>query len=151
MVSSAPTGGIDPESGIPDDAGRELFLRQLLERFEAGRMEPYEYTRRVMAINAATSVAQMAAVADEFPAADVGTAPSTAPALDAVDLALLHKHQQHAGRSEGPRTRYIALAVVFVLFAVLIGVGVWVASRAHAVSPTPGATIVSVLALALPW
>ena len=34
---------------------REPYLRRVLADFEAGRLEPYDYTRRVLAINAAAS------------------------------------------------------------------------------------------------
>jgi len=155
MVHDAPTGpeGSGPglEPGGPSDAVRERYLRVVLDQFEAGRIEPYDYTRRVMAIDAAASTAQMAAIVDQPPdTASTATTPSASPALDAVDLALLRQHQQHAGTAPGTRTRYTALVAVVLVFVVLIVMGVWLASRAHAVGPTPGATILGVVASGVP-
>ncbi len=49
--------------------------------------------------------------------------------LDPVDLVLLRSRPTSGARS--PTTRYVTLAVVFVMFAVLIGVGMWLASHVH--------------------
>ncbi|HUY23594.1 MAG TPA: hypothetical protein VMV22_14775 [Acidimicrobiales bacterium] len=151
MVQDAPDGP-GPVSDGPDDTDREPFLRRVLDDFEAGRIAPYDYTRRVMAINAATSTGQMAAIADQAPEGSAGgPGPSSSlPGLDAVDLALLHRqHQQPAGRSGGPGARYVTLAVVFVLFAVLIAVGMWLASHTHAVSSNPSGTMRGIVAMAV--
>ena len=123
-----------PASGESDPGLvlREPYLRRVLAEFEAGRLEPYEYTRRVLAINAATSTREMEAIADQPPdvAADA-VAPSPTRGFDAVDLARMRSQQLPGPRT--PTTRYVTLAVVFVLFAVLIGIGMWLATHVHAV------------------
>src|SRR5579863_2906836 len=67
---------------------REPYLRRVLAAFEAGHLEAYEYTRRVLAINAATSTDQMQAIVDEPsgpPAGEGGSA--VPPGFDPVALA----------------------------------------------------------------
>ncbi len=136
--------------GGSDDglALREPFLRRVLAEFEAGHLEAYDYTRRVLAINAATSTAQMQAIVDER---SDGTATHGGPTgprgFDAVDLARLHSAQRAGSRS--PTTRYVALALVFVLFAVLIGIGMWLATHVHgaALSGTTGGIGIAFVAL----
>ena len=59
-------------------------------------------------------------------------------ALDAVDLARMRSSQLPGPRT--PTTRYVTLAVVFVLFAVLIGVGMWLATHVHAAALSGDAT-----------
>ena len=119
---------------------REPFLRRVLEELEAGRLEPYEYTRRVLAINAAGSAADMAAIAR-------APAPAgAAPALDAVDLALLGRARV---QPRSGAVRYAALVVVFVMFAVLLGLGVWLSSRVHA-APGQSGTLRPAVVVAAP-
>jgi hypothetical protein len=118
-------------------AAREPYLRRVLEDFEAGRLEPYDYTRRVLAINAATSTADMAAIVEEPPDGPGASALGNPPGLDAVDLALLASSRSSDTRS--PTTRYVTLALVFVIFAVLIGMGMWLATHVHGAALSPGA------------
>jgi hypothetical protein len=137
-----------------DDQGmalREPFLRRVLAEFEAGHLEAYEYTQRVLAINVATSTTALQAIVDQRPDASAGDAgPGGLRGLDAVDLARLKSAQLSESRS--PTTRYVTLAVVFVLFAVLIGVGVWLAGHVHAAAPSSGVPGVGGLAaLAQNW
>jgi hypothetical protein len=54
--------------------------------------------------------------------------------LDPVDLAWLQAAQRRGGRSN--RDRYIALAVVVMLFLILLGIGVWLVSTVHANAPS---------------
>jgi len=109
---------------------REPFLRRVLDEFESGQLEPYEYTRRVLAINAAATRHEMAAIVEQppdGPSPDGG--PGARSGLDPVDLALLASARSPATHS--PTTRYVTLTVVFVIFAVLIGVGMWLATHVH--------------------
>jgi hypothetical protein len=109
---------------------REPYLRRVLADFEAGRLEAYDYTRRILAINAATSAPQMTAIVEQLPDGTAASAGSPLPrGLDAVDLALLRSPRRSG--SANPTTRYLSLAIVFLLFAVLIGMGVWLASHVH--------------------
>jgi hypothetical protein len=130
-LEDEPRAAPGPGESDPGLVLREPYLRRVLAEFEAGRLEPYEYTRRVLAINAATSTREMEAIADRPPdgAADA-VAPSPTRGLDAVDLARMRSQQQPGPRT--PTTRYVTLAVVFVLFAVLIGIGMWLATHVHA-------------------
>jgi len=128
---------------------REPYLRRVLDAFEAGRLEPYEYTRRVLAINAAATSEQMAAVADADPGvpADGSGAPDEpARTLDAVDLALL---RARPGTTRRGGARYGALVFVFVVFAVLLGLGLWLGVHAHALS-SPSGTVWSSAVVASP-
>jgi hypothetical protein len=125
---------------------REPYLRRVLADFEAGRIEAYDYTRRVLAINAAASTAQMETIAGQLPqnaTSDAGSVRSVT--FDAVDLARFKSARLSAPRS--PTTRYVTLAIVFVLFAVLIGIGMWLVSHVHAAALSPGAAIYSGLTL----
>ncbi len=120
-----PPDGVDP--GL---AEREPFLRRVLDDFESGRIEPYEYTRRVLAINAAASPEEMAAIVHQPSGSSPGQdGPEGHKGLDAVDIALLASSSSAATRHS--TNRYVALAVVFVTFAVLIGIGMWLATHAH--------------------
>jgi hypothetical protein len=135
------------EGSDPGLGGREPYLRQVLDALEDGRLDPYEYTQRVLAINAATSTDQMAAIVDQIPTGTHGptVGPGTHVGLDAVDLALLAK--QHASPARSPTARYVTLAVVFVLFAVLIGIGMWLATHVPAVGSNQSGTVTGVLSL----
>ena len=120
---------------IPGLAAREPYLRQVLDALEAGRLEPYEYTQRVLAINAATSTDQMEAIVERIPSGPPAMAgPGTHSGFDAVDLARLRS--SHASESRSPAARYVTLAVVFVIFAVLIGIGMWLATHVYAAGST---------------
>jgi hypothetical protein len=136
--------GMGPDaSSVPDEppgappeedeelAMREPYLTQVLAEFEAGGIEAYDYTRRVLAINAATSTDQMQAIVDQRTDSTVGDGGDVVAVrqFDPVDLARFRASQASEARSAS--TRYVTLAVVFVLFAVLIGIGVWLAAHVH--------------------
>ncbi len=124
---------------------REEYLRRVLDAFEHGRIEPYEYTRCVMAVNAAASVEQMAAVAAQAWGHD-GEAPvAPSRALDAVDLARLRSPQVR--RANTLTNRYVALVLVFAMFVVLIAVGMWLTAHVHAVGASSAGTVTGALGL----
>jgi hypothetical protein len=115
---------------------REPYLRRVLTDFEAGHLEPYEYTRRVLAINAAGSTDEMSAIVNGLPdGSGAGSDAASSRGLDAVDLARLRATR--LSESRNPNARYITLAVVFVLFAVLIGIGMWLATHVHGAALPP--------------
>jgi hypothetical protein len=133
-------------------AMREPYLTQVLAEFEAGRIEAYDYTRRVLAINAATSTDQMEAIVNQRSDSDVGDVGDVVAVrrFDAVDLARFRSSQ--ASEARGATTRYVTLAVVFVLFAVLIGVGMWLAAHVHSNALNSGTGIGGAALLATaPW
>ncbi len=82
----------------------------------------------MLAINATSSTLEMEAIVQQPPEGS-GESAASGGRLDPVDLALLRTRPGPADR--GPTTRYVTLAVVFVMFAVLIGVGMWLASHVH--------------------
>ncbi|HEY7947409.1 MAG TPA: DUF1707 domain-containing protein [Acidimicrobiales bacterium] len=130
-----------PDQGL---AVREPYLRQVLDALEDGRLDPYEYTQRVLAINNATSTGQMAAIVEQIPTGPAAMAgPGTHAGLDAVDLALLQT--KHASETRSPTARFVTLAVVFVLFAVLIGIGMWLATHVPTAGSSPSGTVTGVL------
>jgi hypothetical protein len=137
-----------PSEGPDQDlAMREPYLRGVLAQFEAGRLEAYDYTRRVLAINAASTPEEMSTIAAWAPnASPGGDGAAVHRGLDAVDLALLRASGSSAPQS--PTTRYVTLAIVFVLFAVLIGVGMWLAAHVHPVSIPQVVTVGGRVALA---
>jgi len=150
-----PSFGTRPSPSGEDDEGlalREPYLRRVLADFEAGRLEAYDYTRRVLAINAAASTVEMTAIVEQVPEGTAGTAGSAGSTplrgLDAVDLALLRSPQLSGSRP--PTTRYVALAVVFVVFAVLIGMGMWLESHMHNAALAPHTAGVIRVALRAP-
>jgi len=116
-------------------ATREPYLRQALAEFEAGHIEAYDYTRCVHALNAATSVEDMRRIVDALSHRTDSDGPVTLRGLDAVDLALLRSARSSAPRSTA--TRYVTLAIVFLLFAVLIGLGMWLAAHVHGAALAP--------------
>ncbi len=131
--SPAPTR---PGDADPELERREPYLRRVLAEFEAGHLEAYEYTRRVLAINAAGSSQELDAIVSGLPggsAHDPGAVPPRG--LDAVDLARLQATR--VSESRNPNARYITLAVVFVLFAVLIGIGMWLATHVNGATLSP--------------
>ncbi len=141
--------GTQPDGSL---AWREPFLRRVMDEFEAGRLEPYEYTRCVLAINAATSTEEMAAVVERLSGDPSGAGagrgePVVRRQLDAVDLALLRAPRPSGAQAQTPR--FVALAVVFVLFAVLILVGIWLATHVHAAT-SPGALVGGAIAAVSP-
>jgi hypothetical protein len=143
-----PLEPVSPDGPDPGLAMREPYLRRVLAQFEGGRLEAYDYTRRVLAINAASTPEEMSAIAGWLPnASSNGTAVHRG--LDAVDLALLRSSRLSAPRSA--TTRYVTLAIVFVLFAVLIGVGMWLEVHVHPVSLPSSATVGGRVAFALSY
>jgi hypothetical protein len=131
-----------PGPGTPlGDADREPYLRVVLDALQAGRLDPNEYTQRVLAINRASSVAEMKAAAHALDQTSPRPPDDDRRPLDPVDLARMRASAKGDARS--PAVRYLTLVVVFLLFAVLIVMGVWLASHVHAVNPrTPGAVFV---------
>lgn len=111
------------------EAIREAHLRRLLEQLESGALEPYEYTRRVHALENATTAAEMTAT--------VGTPKACEPALDPVDLLLLSRPTptRGAGRRQ---SRYWWMAVIGVFFVLLLVFGMWLVSRATNLQRTGG-------------
>jgi hypothetical protein len=137
------------EGPAHDLSVREPFLRRVLAEFEAGQIEAYDYTTRVFAINAATSPAEMQAIVDRPPdgsAGDAGSGRARTP--DAVDLARLRSTSLSEPNS--PTTRYVTLAIVFVMFAVLIALGMWLATHVHAAALSSGTSGGRRLALMTP-
>ena len=140
-----PLASDDTDHGLE---GREPYLRRVLDEFEAGRLGTYEYTQRVLAINAASSPGQMEAIVDQ--PAEGSSGPIPHRGLDAVDLARLRSSTSSAPR--GPTTRYVALAIVFVLFAVLIVMGMWLATHVHGAALNTNGALGRALARApTPW
>ncbi|MGA2519381.1 MAG: hypothetical protein ABSG81_01005 [Acidimicrobiales bacterium] len=146
--------GVDvaENSSMAEDAApeREGYLRRVLDALEQGRIEPYEYTRSVLAINAASTTQEMAAVADRAwsPAPDDAAAGAPpARALDPVDLALMRTRGAAALAPPRPRARTVSLAIVFALFAVLIAVGLWLAVHVHDSGSAPAGMLVGALVL----
>jgi hypothetical protein len=144
-----------PSASDPTDHGlevREPYLRRVLAEFEAGRLEAYEYTRRVLAINATSSTTEMETIVGQSAqdAPHIGAGAGLAKSLDAVDLARMRS--EASSRPSGPTARYIALGIVFVMFAVLIGLGMWLATHVHGAALHAHATLSGVPALGLtPW
>jgi hypothetical protein len=131
---------------------REPYLRRVLDEFEAGRLEAYEYTQRVLAINAASSTEQMKQIVEQ--PTEISSVSGSVPrrGLDAVDLALLRSPTSTSSAPRGPTTRYVALAIVFVLFAVLTIIGMWLATHVHGAALNANGMLGRALALApTPW
>ncbi|MHB8680534.1 MAG: hypothetical protein ACYDA2_00350 [Acidimicrobiales bacterium] len=119
----AAAGDIDPYQAI-----REQYLRSLLERFEAGALDAYEYSRRVRSLELAQTVPQMAAI--------VEAPPPNEPAYDAVDLLLMAKAASTVPeKKSGVRLFWPVLLAFFLV--ILLAVGLWLASHARQLhSPT---------------
>ena len=142
--SAAATGSSpQPEqSPAPDPLAhvREQFLTQLLQRFESGALEAYEYSRRVRAIELATSAVQMA---------DIVLAPAgQEPTLDAVDMMRMARASSTVAGKD-PRVRYIWLVVMVVGLVVLTVVGLWLADHAKAIHDNPGGVVGALVASAV--
>jgi len=133
--------GPGPRAGSLE-AAREEYLRLLLQRLEDGRLEAYEYTRRVRSIELATSVSAMADIVDAAVAAT--------PSLDAVDM--LRMAQVSPMVSAAGHPRRVALFVMIFFFAVLLAFGIWLAAHARALhsSGTGGPAVVQWTAQAPP-
>jgi hypothetical protein len=128
-----PPGPLAPDEVDQGLMVREPYLRRVRAEFEAGRLEAYDYTRRVLAINAASSAEEMSEIVAWVPnGSSSGGGAATRRGLDAVDLALLRSSRPSTLR--GPTTRYVTLAIIFLLFAVLIGVGMWLSTHVHPAS-----------------
>jgi len=135
----------DPLAGQVE-AARERCLRLVLAAFEDGRLEAFEYSQRVGALERATSVDQMTSVVASLPPAGASATTTPGPRLDAVDLARLQATS--ARRTPSLATRYVALTIVVIIFAVLLGLGAWLMTRVH--PATTGAVTVIAAALAAP-
>ncbi len=119
------------------EAEREAYLRYALQAFESGSIDAYQYTQRVQAIGSAGSVTEMAE-ALQGRGLSPGAGPSRPP-MDAVDLALMKVST--SPRRSAKSKRYRALILVALVFIVLLGIGVWLSTRVHTVTPSPnGAT-----------
>ena len=119
LVQDDSTDRPDAQAVDPGLEMREPYLRRVLADFEAGQLEPYEYTRRVLAINAATSTEEMSAIvntppvrtdgsegsdgSDRLPPAADGT---LLPGLDPVDLARLRATRLAESRSPNAALRH---------------------------------------------
>jgi len=136
--ADAPAG-----DGGATEAAREEFLRQALAACEQGTIDTAEYAARARALQGAGSVAEMAAIA----ARPAGPAPAPAPRLDPVDLALLARSPAGA-RARRDRSRYGAVVVVAVVFALLLVAGLWMASRVHVTSGAGGGVVLAPVAAA---
>ena len=121
-----------PAGGGEEGLDRQPYLRRALDALEGGQLDVAEYAQRVRAINAAGSAALMEAVAADTPGGH--RAPPAAPGgePDPVDLALMGRRSTGPSSTNGPR--YLTLVVVLVLFAVLLGIGVYLASHVHGVT-----------------
>jgi uncharacterized membrane protein YecN with MAPEG domain len=137
-----------PGAAGPGPVRREPYLRRVLADFEAGRIEAYDYTRRVLALNAASSTDAMEAIVGQSPEGASDDAARSGPRpFDAVDLARMRATR--SSTSNGANTRYVALAVVFVLFAVLIGIGMWLATHVHGAALSAGPVVLGPRAVAI--
>ncbi len=115
------------------DAQRELYLRSALQAFESGSIDAYQYTQRVKAIDRATSAAEMAEALQGH-GLPAGAGPSRPP-MDAVYMALMRV--SGAGVRRPPKSkRHTALIFVALVFIFLLGLGVWLATRVHSISPS---------------
>jgi hypothetical protein len=122
------------ESVAPDgDAERELYLRVALKAFESGLIDAYQYTQRVKAIDRATSAAEMAEALRGH-GLSPGAGPSRPP-IDAVDMALMKVSGAGVRRPPKPRG-HKTLIFVALVFILLLGLGVWLVTRVHSISPS---------------
>ena len=137
-MTAPPTPAADAAPGAEDGAtaadelDRQPYLRRALDALERGQLDVPGYVQLVRAINAAGSTHLMEALVAEAVGAPRAAPLTTARALDPVDLAVMGR-QQTASSSVNGR-RYLTLAVVLVLFAVLLGVGVYLASHVHTIT-----------------
>ena len=114
-------GGSAAPGDSPERA-REDFLRRLLEHLESGALSVPEYTERVCQLDRATTIADMAEIAEAAPRAE--------PALDPVDMLLLSRSAKEP--AEGARRpRYFIIGVLLFFFVVLLAVGLWLVSHAR--------------------
>ena len=128
------------EEGDSQAQYREKFLTQLLQRFESGALDAYEYSQRVRAIELATSAVQMA---------DIVLAPAgKEPTLDAVDMMRMAQASSTM-KGKDPRVRYIWLVAMVVALVVLTVVGLWLADHAKAIHDNPGGVVGALMASAV--
>ena len=88
-----------------DDAGlvlREPYLRRVLDGFEAGLLEPYDYTRRALAINATASTLEMEAIVQQPPEGS-GNAGSAGGRGSIPSTSCSSAHGRHRGLAAPPR------------------------------------------------
>lgn len=111
------------------DADREFYLMQALQAFESGSLDAYEYSQRVLAIDRATSEAEMArALGQQVAPRPEALVPR--PALDPVDLARMMSPVP-AKQAKLGGNRYTVLAMVTVVLVLLLLMGVWLTARMH--------------------
>lgn len=127
--------------GIPSEQDREDVLERLLQRFETGQLPADEYTRRVLAVQRAATVADMVGAAE---------APSDeGRVVDAVDALLLARQaQSKTGPARNPRYVWAGMFLFFML--VLVVLGLWLVAHAKALrnsgnigTLTPAALVVT--------
>lgn len=111
-------------AGETVDSAREQYLTLLLDRFESGSLEAYEYTRRVKALEMATSVDQMADI--------VSSAPRPEAPLDPVDLMVLARSSSTMSTQER-RAKWVWPVIAGVFLLVLMVVGLWLVAHAKAI------------------
>ncbi|MGD0320326.1 MAG: hypothetical protein ABSC00_01775 [Acidimicrobiales bacterium] len=131
-VDAGEAGGSSPR--VVSDAEREKYLQLALEAFESRSLDAYEYTWRVRAIERATSVAEMVnALERHVRYVPASRGEPSRPAYDAVDLARTTARPGGARRSR-TTSRYPALILVLLVLVVLLGLGVWLATRVHSLN-----------------
>jgi hypothetical protein len=136
VQDDAPVVPTTPEAPL-----REPFLLQLLERFEGGELDAYEYGRRVNALERTTSTQEMTQIVEAPGALAVDAASGvrqgvpTRPALDPVDLARLAAPTTSA-KARNPRARYVMLVIVVIAILVALVIGIWLARRVQVPSPS---------------
>ena len=109
--------------GASLDGAREEFLGLLLQRFESGAFDAYEYNQRVRALERAATIEAMVDIVD---APVVTESP-----LDAVDMLLLANATPARARGERKKA-YVWLVVVGIFFVVLLMIGMWLVAHARA-------------------
>jgi len=124
------------------DAEREPYLKAVLEAFEGGSLDAYEYTRRVRAIERASSPEELARAIERPDPGGEAAASASRPSYDAVDLARMMASPTGV-RPARKSSRYTALIMVVLAFIVLLGIGIWLATRVHATSSGPSGAAVA--------
>jgi cobalamin biosynthesis Mg chelatase CobN len=120
----------------PVDEEREAALLGLMAALESGELDSYEYTSRVRRVERATTRAELAAATERDGAQSGASAYVCTP--DPVDIATMAAASRRSAKS--PVTnRYVALAIVVLLFVMLLTVGIWLEGRIRSSGTSPGA------------